>query len=398
MSAAIAPAARARLGAALTHESEHSATRQHICTVLAGVPGLPEGACAGHASDIPSADKWHEANGSLEPELRVPTIGFALHGDGRMANLILQHMALLGLAAMSNRMPMHLKTGLPYSLFRGSDQAAPEAAHSRFSRHSLLDDESFGAAARRDDDDQNVSAQSLRLISRLVSMPSTKRVGLRGYMASHLYLVPSLRDTLQLAPEYSTAAQRWLHKHTPPTCGTYVGMHVRRGDKIYHEWEPSAGQAFYTAAWSAMSRLLGGAPFCTVVATDDEAWARRLLLHIRRSHDSPSRSLMFLSTNSTPAFDWALLRSLNHSVIATGSFGWTSAWLQGGHVVYRPFQMRQPGVTFTKGGGRGKPMPRTYHVANPEAWWPKEWSPICFEGAYFSYWDRCAGWISNISA
>jgi len=399
-----AAVARARLEAALSDPPPGgtNATRA-ICTVLAGLlshnrvaQGRPVvSSCA--SSSRPSAADWHRANDALDEALRVRTLGFQWKTDGRLGNLIMQHMALYGVAAMSGRVPMHPVEGVPYDMFQLSGQkVAPLAAS--FYKHEILQEPSFGD--QRTANDQNVTAQVLRLISHVTMQRSPARVGLRGYMASYLYMHPSLRDTLQLTAALGTSVRRWLHERTPRSCHLYVGVHARRGDKLSHPWEPSAGAQFYSAAWGAMAQLLGGGSFCTVIATDDQAWGRELVQLIeaqaqRQFHDHPQQRGVYLSTNNTPAFDWALLRTMNHSIISTGSFGWTSAWLHGGHVIYRPFKLRDAGFRFSRGGG---PIPPTYHVAFPGAWWPPEWVPICFEGAYFEQWERCGDWIANITS
>ena len=64
-----------------------------------------------------------------------------------------------------------------------------------------------------------------------------------------------------------------------------------------------------------------------MVATDDIDWAMQLSQHWTN---------LYFSRNQSAAFDWALMRSMNHSILSTGTFGWTSSWLAGGRVVYRP--------------------------------------------------------------
>ena len=117
-----AAVAHARLEAALSDPPTGgtNATRA-ICTVLAGLlshnrvaQGRPFSSCA--SSSRPSAADWHRVNDALDEALRVRTLGFQWKTDGRLGNLIMQHMALYGLAAMSGRVPMHPVEGVPYDM------------------------------------------------------------------------------------------------------------------------------------------------------------------------------------------------------------------------------------------------------------------------------------------
>jgi hypothetical protein len=81
-------------------------------------------------------------------------------------------------------------------------------------------------------------------------------VGLNGYFGSYLYLDASLRSTFALAPSMHAEVTRYLRERTPKRCSIWVGMHVRRGDKVGAPWEPSAGLEYLATALRVMRRRL----------------------------------------------------------------------------------------------------------------------------------------------
>ncbi|KAK3893370.1 hypothetical protein Pcinc_002803 [Petrolisthes cinctipes] len=108
----------------------------------------------------------------------------------------------------------------------------------------------------------------------------------------------------------------------------FVGFHIRRTDykrfiKIrYGGRLPET--AYYTRALSHYrTKFPDAAVF--IVASDDLKYARS---ELDQYHD------VFFSPGFSPGEDMALLASCNHSIITVGSYGFWSAYLAGGEVVY----------------------------------------------------------------
>ncbi|KAK3889162.1 hypothetical protein Pcinc_006737 [Petrolisthes cinctipes] len=108
----------------------------------------------------------------------------------------------------------------------------------------------------------------------------------------------------------------------------FVGFHIRRTDyegffkRRYGGRLPET--AYYTRALSHYrTKFPDAAVF--IVASDDLKYARS---ELDQYHD------VFFSPGFSPGEDMALLASCNHSIITVGSYGFWSAYLAGGEVVY----------------------------------------------------------------
>ncbi|KAK3880154.1 hypothetical protein Pcinc_015325 [Petrolisthes cinctipes] len=108
----------------------------------------------------------------------------------------------------------------------------------------------------------------------------------------------------------------------------FVGFHIRRTDyKGFIKIRYGGGlpeTAYYTRALSHYrTKFPDAAVF--IVASDDLKYARS---ELDQYHD------VFFSPGFSPGEDMALLASCNHSIITVGSYGFWSAYLAGGEVVY----------------------------------------------------------------
>uniref|UniRef100_A0A8C8X5B2 L-Fucosyltransferase n=1 Tax=Panthera leo TaxID=9689 RepID=A0A8C8X5B2_PANLE len=101
--------------------------------------------------------------------------------------------------------------------------------------------------------------------------------------------------------------------------GTFVGVHVRRGDYVHvmpRVWKGVVADRGY------LERALG--------------WFRNGMAWCRENIDA-SRGDVVLAGNGlqgSPAKDFALLTQCNHSVITVGTFGIWAAYLAGGDTIY----------------------------------------------------------------
>ncbi|CAH1773802.1 unnamed protein product [Owenia fusiformis] len=120
---------------------------------------------------------------------------------------------------------------------------------------------------------------------------------------------------------------------------TYVGIHCRRGDRAYDPAVINAGYKatpvsyFQKAINLTLTRYK--TPIVYVVATDDRDWTTK-------NFNPPGENTFFEHTpwGLTAEYDMGILSSMNHTIMSTGSFGWWSAYLAGGDVIYfnEPFK------------------------------------------------------------
>ena len=113
---------------------------------------------------------------------------------------------------------------------------------------------------------------------------------------------------------------------------TFVGMHVRRGDYVHivpNQWKGVIADARYLA--KAMERMRGRYPDSVfVVASDDVTWCRHNI--------NVSRGDVYFVADGipwgSPGQDLAVLAACNHTIMTLGTFGFWSAYLAGGDVIY----------------------------------------------------------------
>lgn len=102
----------------------------------------------------------------------------------------------------------------------------------------------------------------------------------------------------------------------------FIGVHVRRGpDKL----KVAAPISFINNAMTMFRKTVPYPVF--FVASDDMQWCKENI------HDT-YQSVYFSQYEDKYMYDFVLLSSCNHSIITIGTFGWFSAWLTGGKVVY----------------------------------------------------------------
>ena len=107
--------------------------------------------------------------------------------------------------------------------------------------------------------------------------------------------------------------------------GTFVGVHVRRGDYVHvmpRVWKGVVADRGY------LERALGRSPVF-VVASNGMAWCRENI-------DASRGDVVFAGNGlqGSPAKDFALPTRCNHSVITVGTFGIWAAYLAGGDTIH----------------------------------------------------------------
>jgi len=103
--------------------------------------------------------------------------------------------------------------------------------------------------------------------------------------------------------------------------GSWLGVHIRRGNYTVIPGMGLAPQSYYSAAIDLVDKCVGQLPI--VVFSDDPSAAHEILgrelLHRVRLLQPPIQSRPIESMN--------LLRQASHLVIANSTFGWWAAWL-----------------------------------------------------------------------
>ncbi|XP_071092254.1 galactoside alpha-(1,2)-fucosyltransferase 2-like isoform X1 [Haliotis cracherodii] len=108
----------------------------------------------------------------------------------------------------------------------------------------------------------------------------------------------------------------------------YIGVHVRRGDMVdsahmVNYGYISADKGYLDKALTYYRSKFKNVSF--IVVSDDITWC---------DENIKGEDVHILRKNNSPEVDMAILTLCNHTVITSGSFGWWSAWLAGGEVVY----------------------------------------------------------------
>lgn len=140
-----------------------------------------------------------------------------------------------------------------------------------------------------------------------------------GYWQSDKYfkaIAPTIQEELTLKPEFlSDVYDELLAKIKT---GTYVSLHVRRGDYV-KVGAPLASISYYEAAIEEMTRLVEEPNF--LVFSDDIAWVKENL-----RIEAP---VMWME-NSLALEDFETLQLMSqckHHIIGNSTYSWWGAWL-----------------------------------------------------------------------
>ena len=190
----------------------------------------------------------------------------------------------------------------------------------------------------------------------LTRLASYNNIHIRGFLQSWKYFIAysdDIRRQFRFRDHIQSKATAFLRRVTHTACSNlttifsnfcsissnslqppvYVGVHVRRGDfKLTRFLELGFVPADERYVQSAMGY------YCVqfvnvifVVCGEEIKWNMQ---HIKLPPSCTGQKIIYCSQTSTPAVHMALLASCNHSIITAGSFGWWSAFLSGGKVVY----------------------------------------------------------------
>lgn len=113
--------------------------------------------------------------------------------------------------------------------------------------------------------------------------------------------------------------------------GTYVGVHVRRGDYVHvmaKVWKGVVADRQYLEQALDWFRARYSSPIF-VVSSNDMAWCWQNI-------DASRGDVVFAGDGieRSPAKDFALLMQCNHTIMTIGTFGIWAAYLTGGETIY----------------------------------------------------------------
>ncbi|CAL1530272.1 unnamed protein product, partial [Lymnaea stagnalis] len=107
-----------------------------------------------------------------------------------------------------------------------------------------------------------------------------------------------------------------------------VGVHVRRGDFLSTRNQNLgygvAKTSYFTKAMDRMRSMLNGTNVTFVVASDDLKWCQENL----------NFTDVRILEPASPPLHFGVLANCDHVILAGGSYGWWSAWLANGIIIY----------------------------------------------------------------
>ncbi|XP_057349206.1 galactoside alpha-(1,2)-fucosyltransferase 1 isoform X3 [Manis pentadactyla] len=139
----------------------------------------------------------------------------------------------------------------------------------------------------------------------------------------------TLHDHLQQEAQGLLSQLRLGHTGNRP--GTFVGVHVRRGDYLQvmpNHWKGVVGDGAYLQQAMDWFRARHKAPMFVVTSNGME-WCRENI-------DTSQGDVTFAGDGQegSPGKDFALLTQCNHTIMTIGTFGFWAAYLAGGDTVY----------------------------------------------------------------
>ena len=157
-------------------------------------------------------------------------------------------------------------------------------------------------------------------------------VKIHGYRQSWKYFTHTweydLKNRLKFSSLIQSKINHYLHSVLSDKSSdtSLVGIHIRRGDfkNLADHGYTVSNIAYIENAIKYYEQQKKGIMF--IIATKDQTWTKE--------HVLPLRNNIFMSPFTSPFDDMCLLASCNDSIITGGSYGWWSAYLAGGSVVY----------------------------------------------------------------
>ncbi|XP_030153918.1 galactoside alpha-(1,2)-fucosyltransferase 2 isoform X2 [Lynx canadensis] len=258
---------------------------------------------------------WAPAENSTTPRPRGGM--FTINAQGRLGNQMGEYATLYALAKMNGRpafIPAEMHSALA-PIFRISLPVLHHTAAGRIPwRNYPLND-------WMEDRYRHIPGEYVRLT---------------GYPCSwtfYHHVRDEIRREFTLHDHVREEAQAFLRRlrvggRRP---GTFVGVHVRRGDYVHvmpRVWKGVVADRGYLERALGWFRARHRAPVF-VVASNGMAWCRENI-------DASRGDVVFAGdgVETSPAKDFALLAQCNHTVMTIGTFGIWAAYLAGGDTIY----------------------------------------------------------------
>ena len=160
----------------------------------------------------------------------------------------------------------------------------------------------------------------------------TDVIKISGYRQSWRYFAHTWTNDLKYRLKFSSFTQSKINHYLDSVLSeklrdtSLVGIHIRRGD-----FEKQARLGYTVSNITYIEKAIQYYEKQTneivfIIATQDLLWTKQYVL--------PLHKQIVMSPFTSPFDDMCLLASCNDSIITGGSFGWWSAYLAGGSVVY----------------------------------------------------------------
>ena len=132
------------------------------------------------------------------------------------------------------------------------------------------------------------------------------------------------RETIRSkAMEYLVHVAQLYKNNSSDKNITFVGVHVRRGDRVRSQHYRVASKSYIVRAMNDFRRNFTRVHF--IVCSDDLPWCKENLGQQKNVSFSDSKS---------PVTDFAILSLCNHTVSTVGTFSWWVGWMAGGVTTY----------------------------------------------------------------
>ena len=153
-----------------------------------------------------------------------------------------------------------------------------------------------------------------------------------GYRQSWRYFTHTWKNDLKNRLKFSSSIQNKIYHYLHSVLSdkssdsSLIGIHIRRGDfkSLADHGYTVSNITYIVNAIKYYEKRKKGIVF--IIATKDQTWTKE--------HVLPLRNNILMSPFTSPFDEMCLLASCNDSIITGGSYGWRSAYLAGGSVVY----------------------------------------------------------------
>ena len=288
------------LTAALIYTNHHSffgwATTQGDITRTNVNSSTPSHAHLGNISSFVNSSL------SSRPYLTVRPCG------GRLGNQMFQYASLLGIADATHMRPIENKRGhRRVSLITHAFKLSPGTI--------LVDEDLF---SRKFETIKELGPETFT--SRFMQHHN-KDTMMEGYLQSYKYfdhIADRIRKEFTFKDDYMQKARSWI-ANASRIAGrgemtTLIGIHAYR----------AGGIAYFENAMAYYRSKYTDALF--VLTNSASAYQEKHLL--------ANKTDIVKTDTARPPLDMAILSLCNHSIMTYGTFGWWSAWLAGGDVIY----------------------------------------------------------------